>query len=94
MPFLIFLLKLYNDFRPLVYVGMQIFTRFGVADFLAISETVMRNWLQLIEANYHASNSYHNSTHAADVLQSTSYFLDRARIKVSRPGFKVTARDE
>ena len=29
----------------------------------------LQNWLTLIEANYHATNSYHNSSHAADVLQ-------------------------
>ena len=30
---------------------------------------ILQNWLTLIEANYHATNSYHNSSHAADVLQ-------------------------
>ncbi|KTG35411.1 hypothetical protein cypCar_00038836 [Cyprinus carpio] len=43
----------------------------------------MRSWLQVIEANYHASNSYHNSTHAADVLHATAYFLRKDRVKGS-----------
>jgi high affinity cAMP-specific and IBMX-insensitive 3',5'-cyclic phosphodiesterase 8 len=43
----------------------------------------MRSWLQVIEASYHPSNPYHNSTHSADVLHATAYFLSRERIKVS-----------
>lgn len=35
-----------------------------------------------MEASYHASNSYHNSTHAADVLHATAYFLRKERVKV------------
>lgn len=37
-------------------------------------DTIYR-WLTVIEANYHPTNAYHNATHAADVLQSTSFFL-------------------
>lgn len=69
--------------RPLAYLAMRTFQRFGVMSFLRCSDQVMSNWLQLIEANYHANNSYHNSTHAADVVHATAYFLSRSRIKVS-----------
>ena len=34
------------------------------------------------EANYQSTNPYHNSTHAADVLNSTAYFLEREKLKV------------
>lgn len=40
----------------------------------------MRNWLTLIEANYH-ENPYHNSTHAADVMQATACFLMSKKVK-------------
>lgn len=69
--------------RPLIYLGLKIFARFGICEFLNCSETTLRSWLQTIEANYHASNPYHNSTHSADVLHATAYFLCRDRIKVS-----------
>lgn len=36
----------------------------------------------MIETSYHSTNTYHNSTHAADVLNSTAYFLQRDKIKV------------
>ncbi|XP_012942280.1 high affinity cAMP-specific and IBMX-insensitive 3',5'-cyclic phosphodiesterase 8B [Aplysia californica] len=65
--------------RPLVHLGLKIFSRFGVCEYLNISETCLVNWLQTIEANYHAKNYYHNSTHAADVLHATAYFLDKER---------------
>lgn len=49
------------------------------------SDTTLRLWLQTIEAHYHSSNPYHNSTHAADVLQATAYFLCQERVKVPAP---------
>ncbi|XP_033125161.1 high affinity cAMP-specific and IBMX-insensitive 3',5'-cyclic phosphodiesterase 8B-like isoform X2 [Anneissia japonica] len=67
--------------RPLVNLGMSVFLRFNVCSYLNCSETVLRNWLQVIEANYHSSNPYHNSTHAADVLHSTAYFLNKDKLK-------------
>ncbi|GCB81082.1 hypothetical protein scyTo_0021324, partial [Scyliorhinus torazame] len=67
--------------RPLVYLGLKTFSRFGVCEFLNCSESVLRSWLQIIEANYHSSNSYHNSTHSADVLHATAYFLRQERVK-------------
>ena len=41
----------------------------------------MQNWLTLIEANYKMSNAYHNSTHAADVLHATAFFLEQEPVK-------------
>ncbi|XP_059156380.1 high affinity cAMP-specific and IBMX-insensitive 3',5'-cyclic phosphodiesterase 8B-like [Physella acuta] len=72
--------KLTNK-RPLLHLGLKIFARFGVCEYLNINETCLVNWLQMIESNYHANNFYHNSTHAADVLHATAYFLDRERSK-------------
>ena len=71
--------------RPLTYLGLKVFTGMGVCEFLSCSEATLRSWLQVMEASYHASNSYHNSTHAADVLHATAYFLRKERVKVSRP---------
>ncbi|XP_071497226.1 high affinity cAMP-specific and IBMX-insensitive 3',5'-cyclic phosphodiesterase 8B-like [Diadema antillarum] len=67
--------------RPLLFTGLKVFSRYGVCNFLGISENVLRNWLQVIESNYHSSNPYHNSTHAADVLQATAYFLGKDKLK-------------
>ncbi|XP_026116638.1 high affinity cAMP-specific and IBMX-insensitive 3',5'-cyclic phosphodiesterase 8B-like isoform X1 [Carassius auratus] len=69
--------------RPLSYLGLKIFSAFGMCEFLNCTEATLRSWLQVIEANYHASNSYHNSTHAADVLHATAYFLRKDRVKGS-----------
>uniref|UniRef100_A0A672SB55 Phosphodiesterase n=1 Tax=Sinocyclocheilus grahami TaxID=75366 RepID=A0A672SB55_SINGR len=69
--------------RPLTYLGLKVFSRFGVCEFLSCPEATLRSWLQSIETNYHSSNSYHNSTHAADVLHATAYFLRKERVKQS-----------
>ncbi|XP_060699647.1 high affinity cAMP-specific and IBMX-insensitive 3',5'-cyclic phosphodiesterase 8B isoform X4 [Hemiscyllium ocellatum] len=81
--FNIFELESRTNKRPLFYLGLKILTEFGVCEFLNCSEKILRSWLQLIETNYHASNSYHNSTHAADVLHATAYFLRKDRVKGS-----------
>ncbi|KAK4300621.1 hypothetical protein Pmani_027186 [Petrolisthes manimaculis] len=77
----IFKLEKISDKRPLVWLGMSLLCRFDAPDTLCCDEQTLQNWLTLIEANYHAENSYHNSTHAADVLHATAYFLDRERMR-------------
>ncbi|XP_068391644.1 high affinity cAMP-specific and IBMX-insensitive 3',5'-cyclic phosphodiesterase 8B isoform X8 [Eschrichtius robustus] len=81
--FNIFELEAVTHKRPLVYLGLKVFSRFGVCEFLHCSETTLRAWLQVIESNYHSSNAYHNSTHAADVLHATAFFLGKERVKGS-----------
>ncbi|XP_062068522.1 high affinity cAMP-specific and IBMX-insensitive 3',5'-cyclic phosphodiesterase 8B isoform X6 [Lepus europaeus] len=81
--FNIFELEAVTHKRPLVYLGLKVFSRFGVCEFLNCSEATLRAWLQVIEANYHPSNAYHNSTHAADVLHATAFFLGKERVKGS-----------
>ncbi|XP_073738314.1 high affinity cAMP-specific and IBMX-insensitive 3',5'-cyclic phosphodiesterase 8A isoform X2 [Callorhinus ursinus] len=80
--FNIFELEAATHKRPLIYLGLKMFARFGICEFLNCSEPTLRSWLQIIEANYHSSNPYHNSTHSADVLHATAYFLCKERIKV------------
>lgn len=70
---------------------MTIMTRFEVPHTLNCDEATLQNWLTVIEANYHSTNAYHNSTHAADVLQSTAYFLQRNRIKALLDPLDITA---
>ncbi|XP_078540874.1 high affinity cAMP-specific and IBMX-insensitive 3',5'-cyclic phosphodiesterase 8A isoform X1 [Lissotriton helveticus] len=79
--FNIFELESASHKRPLVYLGLKIFAQFGVCEFLKCSESTLRSWLHVIETNYHSTNTYHNSTHSADVLQATSYFLCKERVK-------------
>ncbi|XP_054842729.1 high affinity cAMP-specific and IBMX-insensitive 3',5'-cyclic phosphodiesterase 8B [Eublepharis macularius] len=89
--FNIFELEAVTNKRPLVYLGMKIFARFGVYESLNCSEATLRAWFQVIEANYHSSNSYHNSTHAADVLHATAFFLGKDRVKGSLDHLDIVA---
>ncbi|XP_069839647.1 high affinity cAMP-specific and IBMX-insensitive 3',5'-cyclic phosphodiesterase 8A isoform X2 [Dendropsophus ebraccatus] len=79
----IFELEAATHKRPLVYLGLKMFARFGVCSFLNCSEATLRSWLHVIESNYHSGNAYHNSTHSADVLHATAYFLCKERVKQS-----------
>jgi len=56
---------------------MQVLGHFGVAGTLGCDERVLRNWLLVVERHYRQANSYHNSTHAADVLQAAAAYLKR-----------------
>lgn len=79
--FNIFRLEELTGKRSLVFVGMNLLLHFDVHKTLGCDEKTLYNWLTVIERHYHVTNTYHNSTHAADVLQSTACFLERERIK-------------
>lgn len=66
--------------RPLVWLGLSILTHFNVCTTLHCDEATLRAWLTLIEDNYR-HNPYHNSTHAADVMQATAFFLTKPRLE-------------
>ncbi|CAK1552972.1 unnamed protein product [Leptosia nina] len=68
--------------RPLTHLGLTLMGgRFDVCAALECDERTLLHWLTIIETNYHAVNTYHNSTHAADVLQAVAFFLEKDRLK-------------
>nr|XP_050866246.1 high affinity cAMP-specific and IBMX-insensitive 3',5'-cyclic phosphodiesterase 8 isoform X1 [Vespula vulgaris] len=77
----IFKLEILTEKRPLVFLGMNIMNMYDVPNKLDCDEKVIHNWLTLIEANYISTNSYHNSTHAADVMQAIARFMQSDRLK-------------
>ncbi|PSN58085.1 High affinity cAMP-specific and IBMX-insensitive 3' [Blattella germanica] len=77
----IFKLEELSSKRPLVYLGMNLMNHFDVSSSLGVDESILYNWLTIIEINYNSKNSYHTSTHAADVMQATAGFLERERLK-------------
>lgn len=70
----IFELEKLSQKRPLFYLGFDILVEFGIINILKTEESTLRSWLSDIERNYRSTNSYHNSTHAADVLQASAFF--------------------
>ncbi|XP_044576170.1 high affinity cAMP-specific and IBMX-insensitive 3',5'-cyclic phosphodiesterase 8 isoform X1 [Cotesia glomerata] len=78
----IFSLEVLTERRPLVHLGMNLMCRYNVPAKLNCDETILRNWLSVIEYKYHLDNSYHNSTHAADVLQATARFMQSERLQM------------
>ncbi|CAO1311194.1 unnamed protein product [Diamesa hyperborea] len=75
--FEIFRLEELTEKRPLVYLGSELFRRFDVYTTFNCDEHTFRSWLIVIESHYHNSNTYHNSTHAADVMQATACYLQQ-----------------
>ena len=68
--------------RCLQYVGFEIFRHFNMASVLSIDDRTLTRWLQMIESHYHTTVSFHNSTHAADVLQASAFFCEQPCIMV------------
>ncbi|KAG6457948.1 hypothetical protein O3G_MSEX010565 [Manduca sexta] len=80
--FEIFRLEELTRDRPLAHLGLALMAgRFDVCAALECDERTLLHWLTVIETNYHSTNTYHNSTHAADVLQAVAYFLEKDRLK-------------
>ncbi|XP_053999390.1 LOW QUALITY PROTEIN: high affinity cAMP-specific and IBMX-insensitive 3',5'-cyclic phosphodiesterase 8-like [Hylaeus anthracinus] len=77
----IFKLEVLTEKRPLLFLGTAIMNLFRVPDRLDCDEKTVQNWLTMIEVNYRSENTYHNSTHAADVLQATARFMQSERLK-------------
>lgn len=67
--FEIFRLEELTEKHPLVFLGIELFRRFDVFNTFNCDENTFRAWLTVIESHYHNVNTYHNSTHAADVMQ-------------------------
>lgn len=62
---------------PLVHVGCGVLERHKLLQPFAISGDKLSQFLVAVEAMYRADNPYHNSTHAADVVQATHVILLR-----------------
>ncbi|GLH06991.1 Uncharacterized protein GBIM_12560 [Gryllus bimaculatus] len=67
--------------RHLQAGGAQRTKHFEVPQTLNVDMNTVHNWLSIIEMNYRATNTYHNSSHAADVMQSSAAFLERERLQ-------------
>ncbi|KOX73688.1 High affinity cAMP-specific and IBMX-insensitive 3',5'-cyclic phosphodiesterase 8B [Melipona quadrifasciata] len=78
----IFKLEILTENRPLLFLGMTIMNVYRVPARLGCDEKIVQNWLTVIEMNYKVRNSYHNSTHAADVMQATARFMQSERLKL------------
>jgi hypothetical protein len=57
--------------QPLAVMGYWALSQSGLLSHYGISSTVLMSWLRAVEAGYHP-NPYHNSTHAAHVVQVNS----------------------
>ncbi|CRK86262.1 CLUMA_CG000166, isoform A [Clunio marinus] len=75
--FEIFRLEELTDKNPLVFLGMELLRRFDVFNTFNCDEITFRSWLIVVESHYHSINTYHNSTHAADVMQATACYLQQ-----------------
>jgi hypothetical protein len=76
--------------RPLQTLGWHLLHKWGVVGSLKLDEEVVRNWLGFVE-NLYQDNEYHNSLHAADVLQAAHFLLARGGAAQFLPPLAVFA---
>jgi len=84
-------LETQTEKKPLRYLGMKIFREFELPVKLQVDEATLERWLVMMESNYLESNPYHNSTHAADVLAATAFFLRTERCRGLLTDFDIVA---
>ena len=64
--------------HALWFIGMILFEHYKITDIFQIDSSKLSNFLLNLEDSYcydkEAPNPYHNSVHAADVLQTTAHF--------------------
>jgi high affinity cAMP-specific and IBMX-insensitive 3',5'-cyclic phosphodiesterase 8 len=71
---------------------MTLMEHYRVAERLECDEKTLQNWLTIMEANYNIHVSYHNSTHASDVLQAIARFMHSNKLRmILEPLDEVTA---
>ena len=70
----IFALVEATDNQPLYHLGMAIFEQYPFKQNFNIDDVTLRNFFKKIESGY-KNVHYHNSTHAADVMQAIHCFL-------------------
>ncbi|TPX33494.1 hypothetical protein SmJEL517_g03641 [Synchytrium microbalum] len=63
-----------TDNQPLYYLGMAIFESYPFKQNFGVDDITLRNFFKRIESGY-KNVQYHNSTHAADVMQAIHCFL-------------------
>ncbi|KAJ3092118.1 hypothetical protein HK102_010543 [Quaeritorhiza haematococci] len=60
--------------RPLYYLGYYYLQKYGLIEHFNASDETVRNYFETVESQYH-NLPYHNSIHAADVLQTVNLLL-------------------
>eukprot|EP00286_Rhodomonas_abbreviata_P002253 CAMPEP_0181347584 /NCGR_PEP_ID=MMETSP1101-20121128/33957_1 /TAXON_ID=46948 /ORGANISM="Rhodomonas abbreviata, Strain Caron Lab Isolate" /LENGTH=435 /DNA_ID=CAMNT_0023459809 /DNA_START=408 /DNA_END=1715 /DNA_ORIENTATION=- len=73
----VFELQEVTEGRALQTLAWHLFHSWGLVEKFHFDEKVLQNFLQFVESSYN-DNDFHNSTHAADVLQSVHYMLATA----------------
>lgn len=77
----VFLLNEISSGQSLRYVTIDIFSRYQLMQKFKIPSLVMSNFLESMETGYEKyGNPYHNSVHAADVLQTTFNILSSSAL--------------
>jgi hypothetical protein len=71
----IFKLEKSSENKSLEIITTHLFSLYNLFHTLSLDNTKFNNFIQAIQSGYHKENPYHNSLHAADVVQSYYYFL-------------------
>lgn len=69
--------------HPLLFVGVALFRKYDLCQKFNISLQKLTNFFKAIGAAYN-NIPYHNSTHAADVMRTLHYFINKGCMQVRR----------
>jgi len=86
----VFELDTLTNGHPLVYMGIALFRKYRLQEKFCITNEILSNFLRVIEEAY-LDKPYHNRTHAADVMRTTSYFISRGGLGASMTDLEILA---
>ena len=72
----IFQLEKASEHKSLEILTSHLFSLYNLFSSLSLDNSKFSNFIKVIQAGYHKENPYHNSIHAADVVQSFYYLLN------------------
>uniref|UniRef100_A0A671P5K9 Phosphodiesterase n=1 Tax=Sinocyclocheilus anshuiensis TaxID=1608454 RepID=A0A671P5K9_9TELE len=87
----IFKISEYSGNRPLTVAMYTIFQERDLLKFFKIPVDTFITYLMALEENYHSDVAYHNSIHAADVVQSTNVLLSTPALEAVFTDLEILA---
>uniref|UniRef100_A0A9J8C979 Phosphodiesterase n=2 Tax=Cyprinus carpio TaxID=7962 RepID=A0A9J8C979_CYPCA len=85
----IFLFDRLTNGNSLVFLTFHLLNQYGLIELFQLDMVKVRQFLVLVQEDYHNQNPYHNAVHAADVTQAMHCYLREPKLAQSLTSFDI-----